>query len=377
MESGSAHVFVRDPTARKWSEAAKLTAIDETSHDHFAWSMALSGDTAVIGACLDDDKGTDSGSVYVFLRDPMAMTWSEKAKLTAGDGAAMDVFGFSVALSENTVLAGAIDDDDKGQDSGSAYVFVLSAPEEGTCAQGSECATGFCVDGVCCDTACLGTCESCSTLRTGAPDGTCAPILAGLDPDDECVDQGEASCGTDGLCDGDGACQMYPSGTECAPKSCMGATLLLGYRNCDGKGTCEPPSYTDDCAPFACDAGACLTMCATDAQCAPGVVCVGGECKGDPENGGVGGRTGGTTGSGGMTSTWTPGSGAAAGESGTGGLDGDPAPRSPAGCAPCSMALASSTDANTGIGSAGAAPWLGLGLLLSLRRRRRHAGSRS
>jgi len=57
----------------------------------------------------------------VFTRS--ANSWTEAAKLTASDGAASDVFGFSVAVSGNTVVVGAPDDDDKGINSGSAYVY--------------------------------------------------------------------------------------------------------------------------------------------------------------------------------------------------------------------------------------------------------------
>ena len=54
-------------------------------------SVAIAGDTIVVGACQDDDNGTDSGSAYVFTRT--GTTWTEQAKLTASDGAADDQFG--------------------------------------------------------------------------------------------------------------------------------------------------------------------------------------------------------------------------------------------------------------------------------------------
>ncbi|MGI6496308.1 MAG: FG-GAP repeat protein [Kiritimatiellia bacterium] len=121
-ESGSAYVFTRDGTT--WSQQAKLIASDGAAEDWFGRSVALSGDTALVGAYGDDDKGADSGSVYVFTRNDT--TWTQQAKLTAPDGAAWEYFGCSVALDGDTALVGAYWDDDKGDYSGSAYVFTRS-----------------------------------------------------------------------------------------------------------------------------------------------------------------------------------------------------------------------------------------------------------
>ncbi|MGX9727739.1 MAG: FG-GAP repeat protein [Candidatus Electronema sp. VV] len=120
--SGSAYVFVRAADGT-WSQQAKLTAADGVSNDWFGWSVSVSGDTAVIGAWQNDDKGDISGAAYVFVRAADG-TWSQQAKLTADDGAAEDWFGISVAVSGDTAVIGAYGDDDKGNASGSAYVFV-------------------------------------------------------------------------------------------------------------------------------------------------------------------------------------------------------------------------------------------------------------
>jgi hypothetical protein len=118
---GSAYVFTRD-AAGTWSERQKFTASDAAAGDGFGFSVAVSGDTAVVGAFLNDGGGTDSGSAYVFMRDA-AGTWSERRKLTASDDAAGDRFGVSVAVSGATAVVGAEGNDDGGADSGSAYVF--------------------------------------------------------------------------------------------------------------------------------------------------------------------------------------------------------------------------------------------------------------
>jgi hypothetical protein len=118
----TAYVFTRSGTT--WSQQAKLVPADGAAGDSFGWSVAISsdGNTAIIGAYGDDDKGSDSGSAYVFTRS--GTTWSQQAKLVAADGAAGDYFGNSVAISSdgNTAIIGAYADDTKG----SAYIYIRS-----------------------------------------------------------------------------------------------------------------------------------------------------------------------------------------------------------------------------------------------------------
>lgn len=122
-DAGSAYVFVR--TGGIWTQQAKLIASDATANDNFGWSVALSGDTIVVGSFQDDNAGgTDAGSAYVFVR--AGSLWSEQAKLTATDAAATDKFGYSVVVSGDTAIISAYLDDDGGPSSGSAYVFVRS-----------------------------------------------------------------------------------------------------------------------------------------------------------------------------------------------------------------------------------------------------------
>jgi hypothetical protein len=122
---GAAYVFERNQGgADNWGEMAKLTASDGTPHDEFGFSVAISGDTIVVGAYGNDDKGATSGSAYVFeCNQGGAGNWGEAKKLTASDGAVLDWFGFSVAISGDALVVGAHYVDDKGRDSGSAYVF--------------------------------------------------------------------------------------------------------------------------------------------------------------------------------------------------------------------------------------------------------------
>ena len=128
-DSGSAYIFVKPASNGGWTDAtetAKLTASDAADDDYFGTSVALDGDTAVIGAPGDDDYGIDSGSAYVFVKPDSGWTntSTQTAKLTDSDGEAGDQFGISVAVDDDTVVIGAYLDDDNGADSGSAYVFV-------------------------------------------------------------------------------------------------------------------------------------------------------------------------------------------------------------------------------------------------------------
>ncbi len=118
--SGSAYVYVWDGAA--WTQQAKLTATDGVSSDLFGWDVALDGDTAVIGAYGDDDRGSSSGSAYVFVRQGSA--WTQQTKLTASNGGSSDYFGYAVAVAGDLAAIGAYGEDTRGTDSGATYVFA-------------------------------------------------------------------------------------------------------------------------------------------------------------------------------------------------------------------------------------------------------------
>lgn len=95
------------------------------------------------------------------------------------------------------------------------------APPTGTkengkrCETAGECASGNCVDGVCCGTASCAVCHACN-VATGP--GTCQPVPAGMnEPRALCPVQPANMCGTNGTCNGAGACATYPDGTVCRP----------------------------------------------------------------------------------------------------------------------------------------------------------------
>jgi hypothetical protein len=174
-DQGSAYVFFR--TGNIWTLQQKLTAGDGAAGDGLGASVAVSGETALVAANLDDiGPNADQGSAYVFTRG--GAIWTEQVpKLTSNDGAPGDQFGSSVALSGDTALIGArVDDIATTVDQGSAYVFDRIG---GTFVQGSKLTAS---DGA------LGDEFGASV----ALDGTTAIIGAHLDDILGAIDQGSA-----------------------------------------------------------------------------------------------------------------------------------------------------------------------------------------
>lgn len=154
-DRGSAHVFTRSGTT--WSWESYLQASNSGDLDQFGTSAAISGDTIVIGApyednnqttitndssITDNDDAESAGAVYVFVRS--GTTWSLQSYLKAPNAEAGDRFGTSVAISDDTIVVGAINEDSSqttitdgssiadnndAENAGAAYVFVRSGTE--------------------------------------------------------------------------------------------------------------------------------------------------------------------------------------------------------------------------------------------------------
>ena len=123
---GAAYLFEQKADG-SWLQTAKLIAADGELYDSFGASLAISGDTALIGAKGDDDNGSSSGSAYIFRKQNDG-NWLQAAKLTASDGEPGDQFGFSLSLSGETALVGACYTDQPGLNRvGTAYVFQQDA----------------------------------------------------------------------------------------------------------------------------------------------------------------------------------------------------------------------------------------------------------
>ncbi|MDH4452523.1 MAG: FG-GAP repeat protein [Verrucomicrobiota bacterium] len=143
-DAGAAYVFVRNGAT--WSQQAYLKASQVNASDSFGWSVAVSGDTVVVGAIREDSSTTginstpneglsDAGAAYVFVRS--GVTWSQQAYLKASQVTAGDGFGSAVAVSGDMVVIGALGEDSSTTginstpnegltDAGAAYVFVRS-----------------------------------------------------------------------------------------------------------------------------------------------------------------------------------------------------------------------------------------------------------
>ena len=147
IESGAAYVFTR--TSGVWSQQAYLKAANTEEFDEFGVSVGISSETVVVGAFLEDSHATgvdgnqadnsvrNSGAAYVFTRT--SGVWSQHAYLKASNTEAHDLFGGSVAISEDTVVVGASAEDshatgvngnqadNSSHDSGAAYVFTRTS----------------------------------------------------------------------------------------------------------------------------------------------------------------------------------------------------------------------------------------------------------
>jgi cyclophilin family peptidyl-prolyl cis-trans isomerase len=124
--TGSAYIYKYDETSSTapWAQWAKLTASDGAKLDKFGWSVSTDGYYAIVGAILNDEKGTGAGAAYIFEPNEIdPNNWVQTAKLTASDANAGDYFGCSVAIGGGHAIVGAYHNGDNGTNSGSAYIF--------------------------------------------------------------------------------------------------------------------------------------------------------------------------------------------------------------------------------------------------------------
>jgi hypothetical protein len=178
-----------------------------------------------------------------------------------GDGAVGGGGSFSEAGATGGIGGGGID----------APIGTGTAVNGDSCASGSDCQTGNCVGGLCCDKECKDACYACAQLYTGKSDGTCAAVGSGQkDPHAVCVNEtATKECGSDGTCDGAGACRKGGTDQVCATAFCTGA-MFTPTSTCDGKGACKTVTALD-CGTAPCDINdGCRSACATDKDCSGG-----------------------------------------------------------------------------------------------------------
>ncbi len=119
--AGAAYIYAFN--SPHWQQEVKLTAADAAKGDAFGNVVSIDGTTAVVGAPKDDDTGSNSGAVYLFVRD--ANGWKQHAKLVPKDSAKLDVFGEAVDIQAGTLIVGAPGHTHGGvRFAGAVFVFV-------------------------------------------------------------------------------------------------------------------------------------------------------------------------------------------------------------------------------------------------------------
>ena len=123
--AGAAYIFERD-AAGNWNEVSKLVASDAEPNDYFGTSVFIDGGRIIIGAPYEDTGGDEAGAAYIFERNATG-NWNEVSKLVASDAEPIDWFGYSVTISDNRAVVGAINEDTGRSDAGAAYIFERDA----------------------------------------------------------------------------------------------------------------------------------------------------------------------------------------------------------------------------------------------------------
>jgi hypothetical protein len=237
-EQGAAYVFTRSGTT--WTQAQELTPTPPLLE--FGFSVALSGSTVVVGG---NTSGGPPGEVYVFA--PSGGSLALQQVLTASDAAPSDGFGNAVAVDGNVVLAGAPGANDE---QGAAYVFLQGSTNGDACTAAGDCFSGNCVDGVCCAVAscpAASLCNEAEHCQAGTGECSMTPINTGQ------------TCSVDG-----GACLQNPT---CQNGTCAGLLNLCSPMDaCHDFGACDPSS------------GLCSNPVTPDGKPCPGGTCVAGVC---------------------------------------------------------------------------------------------------
>ncbi len=114
-------IYIYQNNSGNWTQLTQIMANDNNEGDIFGNSVAICGDTIIVGAPRNNFNGTASGCAYIFSYQNNS--WSQISKMVASDGQPVDRFGYDVAISGHSVLVGARADDAPEINKGSAYVF--------------------------------------------------------------------------------------------------------------------------------------------------------------------------------------------------------------------------------------------------------------
>jgi len=113
VQTGVVHIFTKSDfgeAERAWEKTQTLLAGDLQADDRFGSSVAITGNSLVVGAEQDSNNGRYAGAAYFFSRKD-GSEWKEVKKMIAEDGAAGDYFGNNVLVSGTTAIIGSNRDD--------------------------------------------------------------------------------------------------------------------------------------------------------------------------------------------------------------------------------------------------------------------------
>jgi hypothetical protein len=249
------------------------------------WCASFGGDGSIdsIAEWVDCQAAAAvcSARLAVATQYPRTLEWLAAVRPSIAAISPTPTDALAALDAADAAIEGTVDDDRPGLICGTSPLAAGA-----TCSSPAACASGSCVDGVCCDTACTGPCRACNLAGSV---GTCTNVPGGTDPANECA--GAA------LCDGAGACALFPNGlgctisSECASGNCVDGRCC--NTACGGScqacnvtgsvGTCtNVPAGTDpanECAgATTCNGAGLCSLLASGAACTISSECSSGSC---------------------------------------------------------------------------------------------------
>lgn len=127
-DAGSVFVYARDSATGVWNPPLELTAPVRGKEELYGFAVAISGNTLVVSAPYADEVGAaNAGAVYVYTRASATAQWTGPTRLTSGNVSVDEQFGYSVALDGDTLVVGAVLGEEGAiANTGVAYVFSRS-----------------------------------------------------------------------------------------------------------------------------------------------------------------------------------------------------------------------------------------------------------
>ena len=121
--AGAAYIFKKNGS-NVWEEEQKIVGNDTATNDQFGNSVSIYGDSAIVGAPYEDASGSNAGAAYIFTRS--GSTWTQQQKIVGNDTATDDLFGYSVSIYGDSAIVGARLEDANDSNTGAAYIFTRS-----------------------------------------------------------------------------------------------------------------------------------------------------------------------------------------------------------------------------------------------------------